>query len=134
MARSQGQSDLDKEDGGEDLSSRDVRLLLWFLTDCISAGFSIHLKLRCDLSDGSSLCKHLKSFYTRLKPVKSTINTLGNVLYKVFCSSKDEARNEMSEALLQLSEPSKHAQADQLRYFGDGIKVNDGASEDTCEA
>ncbi|KAG5383118.1 hypothetical protein IGI04_034588 [Brassica rapa subsp. trilocularis] len=32
------------------------------------------------------------------QPVASTINTLANALYKVFCSSKDEARNEMREA------------------------------------
>ncbi|XP_009113311.1 squalene epoxidase 1 [Brassica rapa] len=51
-----------------------------------------------DLSDGSSLCKYLESFYTLRKPVASTINTLANALYKVFCSSKDEARNEMREA------------------------------------
>ncbi|CAN8241180.1 unnamed protein product [Cochlearia groenlandica] len=51
-----------------------------------------------DLSDGSSLCKYLESFYTLRKPVASTINTLADALYKVFCSSKDEARNEMREA------------------------------------
>ncbi|ESQ29579.1 hypothetical protein EUTSA_v10023406mg [Eutrema salsugineum] len=51
-----------------------------------------------DLSDGSSLCKYLESFYTLRKPVAATINTLANALYKVFCSSKDEARNEMREA------------------------------------
>lgn len=51
-----------------------------------------------DLTDGSSLCKYLESFYTLRKPVASTINTLANALYKVFCSSKDEARNEMREA------------------------------------
>ncbi|KFK40894.1 hypothetical protein AALP_AA2G056900 [Arabis alpina] len=51
-----------------------------------------------DLSDGSSLCKYLESFYTLRKPVAATINTLANALYKVFCSSKDEARNEMRQA------------------------------------
>ncbi|CAD5315818.1 unnamed protein product [Arabidopsis thaliana] len=51
-----------------------------------------------DLSDGASLCKYLESFYTLRKPVAATINTLANALYQVFCSSENEARNEMREA------------------------------------
>lgn len=33
-----------------------------------------------------------------LQPVASTINTLAGALYKVFCSSPDQARNEMRQA------------------------------------
>lgn len=33
-----------------------------------------------------------------LQPVASTINTLAGALYKVFCASPDEARQEMREA------------------------------------
>ncbi|KAK1323961.1 hypothetical protein QJS10_CPA02g00060 [Acorus calamus] len=56
------------------------------------------LKPLHDLNDSSSLCKYLESFYTLRKPVASTINTLAGALYKVFCASSDEARNEMREA------------------------------------
>ncbi|CAH2047286.1 unnamed protein product, partial [Thlaspi arvense] len=41
--------------------------------------------------------KYLKTVVAP-QPVASTINTLANALYKVFCASKDEARNEMREA------------------------------------
>ncbi|KAI3508928.1 hypothetical protein L1887_23950 [Cichorium endivia] len=51
-----------------------------------------------DLSDSYTLCKYLESFYTLRKPVASTINTLAGALYKVFCASPDEARQEMREA------------------------------------
>ncbi|KAA8549891.1 hypothetical protein F0562_001575 [Nyssa sinensis] len=51
-----------------------------------------------NLSDASSLCKYLESFYTLRKPVASTINTLANALYKVFCASPNQARNEMRQA------------------------------------
>lgn len=56
------------------------------------------LKPLRDLHDSSSLCKYLESFYTLRKPVASTINTLAGALYKVFCASPDEARNEMRQA------------------------------------
>ncbi|KAK6938539.1 hypothetical protein RJ641_032047 [Dillenia turbinata] len=51
-----------------------------------------------DLHDASTLCKYLESFYTLRKPVASTINTLAGALYKVFCASPDQAREEMREA------------------------------------
>uniref|UniRef100_A0A0E0CXJ2 squalene monooxygenase n=1 Tax=Oryza meridionalis TaxID=40149 RepID=A0A0E0CXJ2_9ORYZ len=51
-----------------------------------------------NLHDASSLCKYLESFYTLWKPVASTINTLAGALYKVFCASTDQAKNEMREA------------------------------------
>ncbi|CAI9111228.1 OLC1v1011402C1 [Oldenlandia corymbosa var. corymbosa] len=56
------------------------------------------LKPLPNLNDAESLCKHLDSFYTLRKPVASTINTLAGALYKVFCSSSDQARNEMRQA------------------------------------
>ncbi|XP_027094267.1 squalene monooxygenase SE1-like isoform X2 [Coffea arabica] len=51
-----------------------------------------------DLNDPPTLCKYLESFYTLRKPVSATINTLAGALYKVFCSSSDEARKEMRQA------------------------------------
>ncbi|KAG6436307.1 hypothetical protein SASPL_101201 [Salvia splendens] len=51
-----------------------------------------------NLRDGSTLCQYLESFYTLRKPVSSTINTLAEALYKVFCASPDPARKEMREA------------------------------------
>ncbi|CAI9115968.1 OLC1v1016997C2 [Oldenlandia corymbosa var. corymbosa] len=51
-----------------------------------------------DLNDAPTLCKYLESFYTLRKPVASTINTLAGALYKVFCSSTDQARKEMRQA------------------------------------
>uniref|UniRef100_A0A7N0T0T7 Squalene monooxygenase n=1 Tax=Kalanchoe fedtschenkoi TaxID=63787 RepID=A0A7N0T0T7_KALFE len=51
-----------------------------------------------NLNDAQSLCTYLESFYTLRKPVASTINTLANALYKVFCASSDPARNEMRNA------------------------------------
>ncbi|XP_057784402.1 squalene epoxidase 3-like isoform X2 [Salvia miltiorrhiza] len=56
------------------------------------------LKPLHDLKDADSLCRYLESFYTLRKPVASTINTLAGALYKVFCASTDQARNEMREA------------------------------------
>ncbi|XP_043713414.1 squalene monooxygenase SE1-like isoform X2 [Telopea speciosissima] len=56
------------------------------------------LKPLRDLNDASLLCKYLESFYTLRKPVASTINTLADALYKVFCASPDQARNEMRQA------------------------------------
>ncbi|KAL5713206.1 squalene monooxygenase [Ranunculus cassubicifolius] len=56
------------------------------------------LKPLRNLHDASALCKYLESFYTLRKPVASTINTLAGALYKVFCASPDEARNEMRQA------------------------------------
>ncbi|KAE8653938.1 Squalene monooxygenase [Hibiscus syriacus] len=51
-----------------------------------------------DLNDAPTLCKYLESFYTLRKPVASTINTLADALYKVFCASPDQARKEMRQA------------------------------------
>lgn len=51
-----------------------------------------------DLHDPSELCRYLESFYTLRKPVASTINTLAGALYQVFCSSPDQAREEMRQA------------------------------------
>ncbi|PSS26160.1 Squalene monooxygenase [Actinidia chinensis var. chinensis] len=51
-----------------------------------------------DLKDASALCRYLETFYTLRKPVASTINTLAGALYKVFCASPDQARQEMRRA------------------------------------
>lgn len=51
-----------------------------------------------NLHDVTTLCNYLESFYTLRKPVASTINTLAGALYKVFCASPDEARQEMRRA------------------------------------
>ncbi|XP_071715813.1 squalene monooxygenase SE1-like [Rutidosis leptorrhynchoides] len=51
-----------------------------------------------NLYDAPTLCKHLECFYTLRKPVSSTINTLSNALYKVFCASPDPARKEIRNA------------------------------------
>ncbi|KAL3514347.1 hypothetical protein ACH5RR_027064 [Cinchona calisaya] len=51
-----------------------------------------------NLNDASTLCKYLEAFYTLRKPVSATINTLAGALYKVFCSSSDQARKEMRQA------------------------------------
>ncbi|XP_019423699.1 PREDICTED: squalene monooxygenase-like isoform X2 [Lupinus angustifolius] len=51
-----------------------------------------------DLHDSSALCKYLESFYTLRKAMASTINTLSDALYKVFCASPDPARKEMRQA------------------------------------
>ncbi|XP_010553658.1 PREDICTED: squalene epoxidase 1 isoform X2 [Tarenaya hassleriana] len=56
------------------------------------------LKPLRDLNDAPSLCKYLESFYTLRKPMASTINTLAGALYRVFCASPDQARNEMRQA------------------------------------
>ncbi|PSS19289.1 Squalene monooxygenase [Actinidia chinensis var. chinensis] len=51
-----------------------------------------------DLNDASALCRYLETFNTLRKPVASTINTLAGSLYKVFCASTDQARQEMRRA------------------------------------
>ncbi|KAL2322408.1 hypothetical protein Fmac_026787 [Flemingia macrophylla] len=51
-----------------------------------------------DLSDSTSLCRHLESFYILRKPMASTINTLADALYKVFSVSPDEARKQLRQA------------------------------------
>lgn len=51
-----------------------------------------------DLHEASTLCDYLESFYTIRKPMASTINTLAGALYKVFCASPDQARQEMRRA------------------------------------
>ncbi|KAL3685737.1 hypothetical protein R1sor_003759 [Riccia sorocarpa] len=56
------------------------------------------LKPLPDFSDSSALCDYLQAFYTRRKPVASTINTLAGALYRVFCASPDEAMKEMRQA------------------------------------
>ncbi|KAM5569778.1 squalene monooxygenase SE1-like [Rosa sericea] len=56
------------------------------------------LKPLRDLNDARALCNYLESFYTLRKPVSSTINTLADALYQVFCASPDPARQEMREA------------------------------------
>ncbi|KAE8727273.1 Squalene epoxidase 2 [Hibiscus syriacus] len=50
-----------------------------------------------DLSDASTICKYLESFYTLRKPMSSTINTLANVLQKVFSATSDPAMNSMQQ-------------------------------------
>ncbi|KAH1106780.1 hypothetical protein J1N35_010548 [Gossypium stocksii] len=56
------------------------------------------LKPLRDLNDAPTHSKYLESFYTLRKPVASTINTLAGALYKVFCTSPDQARKEMRQA------------------------------------
>ncbi|GFY95481.1 FAD/NAD(P)-binding oxidoreductase family protein [Actinidia rufa] len=51
-----------------------------------------------DLNDASALCRYLETFNTLRKPVASTINTLAGALYKVFCASPEQARQEMHRA------------------------------------
>ncbi|CAL0313975.1 unnamed protein product [Lupinus luteus] len=51
-----------------------------------------------DFHDASALCKYLESFYTLRKAMASTINTLADALYKVFCTSPDPGRKEMRQA------------------------------------
>ncbi|KAF2320724.1 hypothetical protein GH714_030344 [Hevea brasiliensis] len=62
------------------------------------AALSSHSRPLHDLSDASTLCEYLKSFYTLRKPVASTINTLAGALYKVFSASHDSAQSEIREA------------------------------------
>ncbi|KAK8564395.1 hypothetical protein V6N12_036520 [Hibiscus sabdariffa] len=50
-----------------------------------------------DLSDASAICKYLDSFYTLRKPMSSTINTLANVLQKVFRASSDPGMQAMQQ-------------------------------------
>ncbi|KAK8564396.1 hypothetical protein V6N12_036521 [Hibiscus sabdariffa] len=50
-----------------------------------------------DLSDASAVCEYLDSFYTLRKPMSSTINTLANVLQKVFSASSDPAMQAMQQ-------------------------------------
>nr|GEW69317.1 squalene monooxygenase-like [Tanacetum cinerariifolium] len=56
------------------------------------------LKPLNDFTDKDSVSKYVESFYTLRKPVASTINTLADALYKVFCASPDEAMKAMREA------------------------------------
>ncbi|KAL2653710.1 hypothetical protein R1flu_021838 [Riccia fluitans] len=56
------------------------------------------LKPLPDFYDSPALCDYLQAFYTRRKPVASTINTLAGALYRVFCASPDEAMKEMRQA------------------------------------
>ncbi|XVF45797.1 hypothetical protein PTKIN_Ptkin02bG0235600 [Pterospermum kingtungense] len=51
-----------------------------------------------NLHDASAVCKYLESFYTLRKPMASTINTLANVLHKVFSATSDPAMKDMQEA------------------------------------
>ncbi|KAJ7530875.1 hypothetical protein O6H91_14G023000 [Diphasiastrum complanatum] len=51
-----------------------------------------------DFHDSAALCDYLEAFYTRRKPVASTINTLAGALYKVFCASPNLAMKEMRQA------------------------------------
>ncbi|TYI88316.1 hypothetical protein E1A91_D04G199800v1 [Gossypium mustelinum] len=53
-----------------------------------------------DLSDASAICKYLESFYTLRKPMSSTINTLANVLHKVFSAPSDPAMENLQQTLL----------------------------------
>ncbi|KAL8154058.1 hypothetical protein V2J09_011818 [Rumex salicifolius] len=53
------------------------------------------------LNDAPEICRYLESFYTIRMPVASTINTLADALYKVFCASPDQARNEMRQACFE---------------------------------
>ncbi|XWS62503.1 hypothetical protein CRYUN_Cryun06bG0016600 [Craigia yunnanensis] len=53
-----------------------------------------------NLYDASAVCKYLESFYTLRKPMASTINTLANVLHKVFSASSDPAIEDMQQACL----------------------------------
>ncbi|KAE8664654.1 Squalene epoxidase 1 [Hibiscus syriacus] len=51
-----------------------------------------------DLSDASAVCEYLESFYTLRKPMSSTINTLANVLQKVFRASSDPTMQDVQHA------------------------------------
>ncbi|XVF31552.1 hypothetical protein REPUB_Repub17cG0000500 [Reevesia pubescens] len=54
-----------------------------------------------DLSDTSTLCKYLESFFTLRKPMASTINTLADVMHTVFTTSWSEPAMEgMRQACL----------------------------------
>ncbi|GMJ03622.1 DROUGHT HYPERSENSITIVE 2, SQUALENE EPOXIDASE 1 [Hibiscus trionum] len=49
------------------------------------------------LSDAPAVSEYLNSFYTLRKPMSSTINTLANVLQKVFSASSDPAMKAMQQ-------------------------------------
>ncbi|OMO92138.1 Aromatic-ring hydroxylase-like protein [Corchorus olitorius] len=48
-----------------------------------------------NLSNASTVCKYLESFYTLRKPMASTINTLANMLHRVFSASSDPAMEDL---------------------------------------
>ncbi|KAK8665201.1 hypothetical protein V6N13_005374 [Hibiscus sabdariffa] len=51
-----------------------------------------------NLSDAPAVCGYLESFYTLRKPMSSTINTLANVLQKVFRASSDPTMEDVQHA------------------------------------
>ncbi|KAL4352684.1 hypothetical protein GQ457_06G001550 [Hibiscus cannabinus] len=51
-----------------------------------------------NLSDAPAVCGYLESFYTLRKPMSSTINTLANVLQKVFRASSDPTMDDVQHA------------------------------------
>ncbi|XVF45798.1 hypothetical protein PTKIN_Ptkin02bG0235700 [Pterospermum kingtungense] len=51
-----------------------------------------------NLHDASAVCRYLESFYTLRKPMASTINTMANLLHKVFSASSDPAMEDMQQA------------------------------------
>ncbi|KAK8561167.1 hypothetical protein V6N12_048241 [Hibiscus sabdariffa] len=51
-----------------------------------------------NLSDAPAVCGYLESFYTLRKPMSSTINTLANVLQKVFRASSDPTMEDVQLA------------------------------------
>ncbi|XP_022724947.1 squalene monooxygenase-like [Durio zibethinus] len=51
-----------------------------------------------NLYDAYAVCKYLESFYTLRKPMASTINTLANLLHKVFSASSDPAMEDIQQA------------------------------------
>lgn len=51
-----------------------------------------------DFSDALLTARTTAQFYTKRKPLSSTINTLANALYKVFCFTGDQAHEEMRQA------------------------------------
>ncbi|KAE8664653.1 Squalene epoxidase 2 [Hibiscus syriacus] len=53
-----------------------------------------------DLSDASSTYEYLESFYVLRKPMSSTINTLANVMQKMFSASSDPAIEHIQQSCL----------------------------------
>ncbi|GMJ06970.1 DROUGHT HYPERSENSITIVE 2, SQUALENE EPOXIDASE 1 [Hibiscus trionum] len=51
-----------------------------------------------DLSDASTVCKYLESFYTLRKPMSSTINTLAYVLHIVFSAPSGPVMEDLQQA------------------------------------
>ncbi|XP_024538071.1 squalene epoxidase 3 [Selaginella moellendorffii] len=72
--------------GGMTVALSDVVLLRDMLRPVVS------------FKDQAAVCSYLQAFYTRRKPVASTINTLAGALYRVFCASPDVAMTEMTQA------------------------------------